>query len=110
MDSANLFSITHGECLFILQYPYLVLHYPWIVNYSTDSANEDFTYPWKVNSSIHVPIDKISLIHLIEQDPKPKWEKHDYFVSHNRYLFPQNYSNEFPAHVLSGPGFLQWHQ
>ena len=37
-----------------------------------DSANKHFTYPWIVNSSIHVQLDELVLIHLIQQDPKPK--------------------------------------
>ena len=37
-----------------------------------DSTNEQFTYPWIVNSSIHVQLDELQLIHIIQQDPKPK--------------------------------------
>ena len=37
-----------------------------------DIANEDFTYPWTVNSGIHLQLDELILIHLIQQDSKPK--------------------------------------
>ena len=37
-----------------------------------DSANENFTYPWTVNSSIHLQLHELvfSPIHVIQHDPK----------------------------------------
>ena len=39
-----------------------------------DSANEEFTYAWIVNWSIHVKLN-----------PKPKQEKHEYSHSFDHY-------------------------
>ena len=65
-----MYSTIHGYCRFILQYPWIhyalsmhnaILHfgYPCIVNCSMDNGKEHFTYPWKINSIIHVQLDEL---------------------------------------------------
>ena len=46
--------------------------YPWIVTGSMHNVNEHFTSLWIVNSIIHLQLDELVYLHLIQQDPKPK--------------------------------------
>ena len=57
MDNVNSFFTIHGEFSFILHYSWIVMD--GIVNCSMDGANEHFTYPWIVNSSVHVQLDEL---------------------------------------------------